>query len=109
MYALLVNRWPLEGAADVGLAAADLDAEGNPVKPDAVNREILFQISAAASHAIQSDGGIRGASTLSNLLQQATALHEQTELLGPVSDEPPRRVRRRRWMPRCVPNGAAGC
>ncbi|MGB6148125.1 MAG: murein biosynthesis protein MurJ, partial [Mycolicibacter algericus] len=95
LYALLVSRWPLEGASDGGLAPADLDAAGNPVKPDSVNPEIPFQISAAASHAIQSDGGIRGASTLSNLLQQATALHEQTELLGPVSDEPP--------APRAVP------
>ncbi|MDD7812221.1 murein biosynthesis integral membrane protein MurJ [Mycobacterium sp. CSUR Q5927] len=89
LYALLVNRWPLDAGADGGLAPADRDAAGNPVKPDAVNPEIPFQISAAASHAIQSDGGIRGASTLSNLLQQATALHEQTELLGPVDDERP--------------------
>ncbi|MCV7277756.1 murein biosynthesis integral membrane protein MurJ [Mycolicibacter arupensis] len=90
LYALLVNRWPLADAgADSGLKPADLDSSGNPVKPDSVNPDIPFQISAAASHAIQPDGGIRGASTLSNLLQQATALHEQTELLGPVSDEPP--------------------
>ncbi|MEB3033948.1 murein biosynthesis integral membrane protein MurJ [Mycolicibacter sp. MYC340] len=90
LYALLVNRWPLpESGADCGLAPADLDAAGNPVKPDSVNPEIPFQIAAAASHAIQSDGGIRGASTLSNLLQQATALHEQTELLGPVSERGP--------------------
>lgn len=90
LYALLVNRWPLADAgADTGLKPADLDAAGNPVKPDSVNPEIPFQISAAASHAVQRDGGIRGASTLSNLLQQATALHEQTELLGPVGNEPP--------------------
>lgn len=89
LYALLVNRWPLDDGADGGLAPADRDTAGNPVKPDSVNPDIPFQISAAASHAIQSDGGIRGASTLSNLLQQATALHEQTELLGPVADQPP--------------------
>lgn len=89
LYALLVNRWPLDAGAGGGLAPADRDAAGNPVQPDAVNPEIPFQISAAAGHAIQSDGGIRGASTLSNLLQQATALHEQTELLGPVDDERP--------------------
>lgn len=90
LYALLVNRWPLDGdGSDAGLAPADRDATGNPVKPDSINPEIPFQISAAASHAIQPDGGIRGASTLSNLLQQATALHEQTELLGPIGDEPP--------------------
>lgn len=93
LYALLVNRWPLDASTDCGLAPAERDAAGNPVKPDTVNPDIPFQISAAASHAIESDGGIRGASTLSNLLQQATALHEQTELLGPVDDEPlaPRR------------------
>lgn len=89
LYALLVNRWPLDAGADGGLAPADRDAAGNPVNPDAVNPEIPFQISAAAGHAIQSGGGIRGASTLSNLLQQATVLHEQTELLGAVDDERP--------------------
>lgn len=90
LYALLVNRWPLTDAgADVGLEPADRDETGNPVKPDSINPDIPFQIAAAASHAIQPDGGIRGASTLSNLLQQATALHEQTELLGTVGDEAP--------------------
>ncbi|MGB3474954.1 MAG: murein biosynthesis integral membrane protein MurJ [Mycobacterium sp.] len=90
LYALLVNRWPLTDAgADGGLEPADRDEAGNPVKPDSINPDIPFQISAAASHAIQPDGGIRGASTLSNLLQQATALHEQTELLGTVGEEQP--------------------
>ncbi|CAJ1506549.1 murein biosynthesis integral membrane protein MurJ [[Mycobacterium] kokjensenii] len=89
LYALLVNRWPLPGDGDSGLAPADLDSTGNPVKPDAVKPDIPFQIAAAASHAIQPDGGIRGASTLSNLLQQATALHEQTELIGTLEDSPP--------------------
>ncbi|ORV46022.1 murein biosynthesis protein MurJ [Mycolicibacter engbaekii] len=93
LYALLVNRWPLADAgtgSEGGLQPADRDENGNPIPPDAINPDIPFQISAAASHAIAPDGGIRGASTLSNLLQQATALHEQTELLGPVADEPPR-------------------
>uniref|UniRef100_UPI00061B277D protein kinase family protein n=1 Tax=Mycobacterium sp. UM_Kg1 TaxID=1545691 RepID=UPI00061B277D len=93
LYALLVNRWPLADAgtgSEGGLQPADRDEHGNPIPPDAINPDIPFQIAAAASHAIAPDGGIRGASTLSNLLQQATALHEQTELLGPVADEPPR-------------------
>lgn len=90
LYALLVNRWPLPiTGADCGLAPADRDAAGNPVTPESINADIPFQISAAASHAIQPDGGIRGAATLLNLLQQATSLHEQTDLLGPVTDEPP--------------------
>ncbi|OBI04923.1 murein biosynthesis integral membrane protein MurJ [Mycolicibacter heraklionensis] len=90
LYALLVNRWPLaDSGPDVGLEPAARDAAGNPVQPDSINPDIPFQIAAAASRAIQPDGGIRGASTLSNLLQQATALHEQTELLGTVGDDAP--------------------
>jgi putative peptidoglycan lipid II flippase len=95
LYALLVNRWPLdESGVPSGLRPADLDAAGNPVEPRSVDRDIPFQISAAAAHAIQPDGGIRSAPTLLNLLQQATAIADRTELINPV-DEPdgPERVR----------------
>ncbi|MEO8814106.1 MAG: murein biosynthesis integral membrane protein MurJ [Mycobacterium sp.] len=102
LYALLVNRWPLpESGADCGLAAAERDAAGNPVSPDTVNPEIPVQIAVAAIHAIQPNGGIRGASTLSNLLQQATSVAEQTELLTPVDEGAPavRPVRARASAP----------
>jgi putative peptidoglycan lipid II flippase len=88
LYALLVNRWPLpESPPRSGLAPADRDAGGNPVEPMAVDRGIPFQISAVAVRAVQEDGGIRSASTLLNLLQQATAVADRTEVLGPP-DEP---------------------
>ncbi len=87
LYALLVNRWPLpESGARSGLAPAERDATGNPVEPMAINRDIPFQISAVAVRAIQEDGGIRSASTLLNLLQQATAVADRTEVLGPVDN-----------------------
>lgn len=89
LYALLVDRWPLpESGADCGLAAADRDAAGSPVGPDTVNPGIPFPIAAAVSHTIQPNGGIRSASTLANLLQQATAVADRTELLSPIEDEP---------------------
>ncbi len=87
LYALLVNRWPLsESGVRSGLAPADRDAAGNPVEPMAVDRDIPFQISAVAVRAVQEDGGIRSASTLLNLLQQATAVADRTEVLGPIDD-----------------------
>ncbi|MDC9006628.1 murein biosynthesis integral membrane protein MurJ [Mycobacterium marinum] len=88
LYALLVNRWPLpEAGADSGFAPAERDASGNPVEPAAVDRDIPFQISAVTVRSVQEDGGIRSASTLLNLLQQATAVADRTEVLGPI--EPP--------------------
>ncbi len=89
LYALLVNRWPLaESGVPSGLAPAELDAEGNPREPKTIRPEIPFQVSAAAAHSVQKDGGIRSASTLVNLLQQATVEADRTELISPV-DEPP--------------------
>ena len=88
LYALLINRWPLpESGVRSGLAAAELDPAGQPIEPRAVNRAIPFQISAAAARAVQEGGGIRSAPTLLNLLQQATAIADRTELISPV-DEP---------------------
>ncbi|MGV0810619.1 murein biosynthesis integral membrane protein MurJ [Mycolicibacterium boenickei] len=89
LYALLVNRWPLaESATHSGLEPAALDAAGHPVEPRAVDRDIPFQISAAAARAVQPGGGIRSAPTLLNLLQQATAIADRTELMGSVEETP---------------------
>jgi putative peptidoglycan lipid II flippase len=88
LYALLINRWPLpESGVRSGLEPAELDAVGQPIEPRAVDRDIPFQISAASARAVQEGGGIRSAPTLLNLLQQATAIADRTELISPV-DEP---------------------
>jgi putative peptidoglycan lipid II flippase len=85
LYALLVNRWPLaEAGVRSGLAPAEVDAAGEPVEPRSIDREIPFQISAAAARSVQAGGGIRTAPTLLNLLQQATAVADRTELINPV-------------------------
>jgi putative peptidoglycan lipid II flippase len=90
LYALLVNRWPLpESGVGSGMAPAPREPTGQPVDPSSIDRDIPFQISAAATHSIQGDGGIRSAATLLNLLQQATAVADRTELLSPLPDLPP--------------------
>nr|WP_264019087.1 murein biosynthesis integral membrane protein MurJ [Mycobacterium noviomagense] len=92
LYALLVNRWPLpESGVRSGLAPADRDSLGRPVDPSAIDPDIPFQISAAAVHAVQENGGIRSASTLLNLLQQATAVADRTDLLSPIKEPVPSR------------------
>ena len=87
LYALLINRWPLpESGVRSGMEPADLDAAGQPVEPRSVDRAIPFQISAAAARSVQDNGGIRSAPTLLNLLQQATAVADRTELITPIGE-----------------------
>jgi putative peptidoglycan lipid II flippase len=94
LYALLVNRWPLpESGVHSGMAPAPRDSAGQPIDPSSMDPDIPFQISAATTHSIQSDGAIRSAATLSNLLQQATAVADRTELLSPIREPPPVPVR----------------
>ncbi len=91
LYALLVNRWPLpESGEPSGMAPAPRDSAGHVLEPNAIDEDIPFQISAAATHSLQLDGGIRSAATLLNLLQQATVVADRTELLTPINEnEPP--------------------
>ncbi len=106
LYALLVNRWPLtEAGVRSGLAPAERDAAGNPVEPTVIDRDIPFQISAVAVRSVQEDGGIRSASTLLNLLQQATAVADRTEILGPIDEPPPAATRREAARPGSGPFG----
>ncbi|ORB31163.1 murein biosynthesis integral membrane protein MurJ [Mycolicibacterium parafortuitum] len=90
LYALLVDKWPLpETGEPSGLAPAELDAAGQPTEPRTLDRDIPFQISAAAARAVQEGGGIRSAPTLLNLLQQATAVADRTDHIAPVDDPSP--------------------
>jgi len=90
LYALLVDRWPLpESGEPSGMAQAPRDPAGQPLEPSSIDREIPFQISAAAAHSLLGDGGIRSAATLLNLLQQATAVADRTVLLSPIQDQDP--------------------
>lgn len=90
LYALLVNRWPLpESEAASDLAAAERDSAGQVREPRDINPDIPFQISTATFHAVQSDGAIRSAASLLNLLEQATAVADRTNLDGPIDESRP--------------------
>jgi putative peptidoglycan lipid II flippase len=90
LYALLVNKWPLpESGEPSGLAPAPRDSAGHALDPRSIDPDIPFQISAAATHSIQLDGGIRSAATLLNLLQQATVVADRTALLAPIDENAP--------------------
>ncbi|WP_319428743.1 murein biosynthesis integral membrane protein MurJ [Mycobacterium sp. RTGN5] len=90
LYALLVDRWPLpETGVPSGLQPAETDPAGEALEPRAIDGAIPFQISAAAAHSVQVGGGIRSAPTLLNLLQQATALADRTDLIEPVEPSGP--------------------
>lgn len=100
LYALLVNQWPLPTTgAHGGLAPAARDVTGHPVEPTVIDPDIPFQISAVAVRSIQEDGGIRSASTFLNLLQQATVVADNTEVLGSIQ-EPTQQEHYRRPPPR---------
>jgi putative peptidoglycan lipid II flippase len=101
LYALLVNRWPLpETGMPSGLAPAEFDPDGVPVEPRAIDAEIPFQISAAAARSVQEGGGITSASTLLNLLQQATAVADRTVVISRFDESrpPPAPAPSRGWL-----------
>jgi putative peptidoglycan lipid II flippase len=90
LYALLVNRWPLpESGEPSGMEPAPRGPGSQAKEPSSIDSEIPYQISAAATHSLHDDGGIRSAATLLNLLQQATAVADRTELLSPIAEQEP--------------------
>ncbi|MFC0316092.1 murein biosynthesis integral membrane protein MurJ [Gordonia phosphorivorans] len=103
LYALLLNRWPLDGdtgrtvittAHDSGpvggLAAADPDPAGDadrPVPPVRVRPEIPFEISAVATRALEGGAGIRTAGTVQHILDQATVVDLATDVIPRIPDD----------------------
>ncbi|MEE4025474.1 murein biosynthesis integral membrane protein MurJ [Gordonia sp. PKS22-38] len=109
LYALLMARWPLDGqtgsrlvtTADTtepvgGLRIAEPGEDGNPVEPRAVRPDTPFEISAVAARALDGRRGIRTAGTVQHVLDQATVLDLNTDMLpvietgeAPIAMSPP--------------------
>jgi len=120
LYALLLNRWTLDGETGKelttaaiarglvgGMRLADPDPRnpGQPIAPMQARQEIPFEISAVASRALEGDRGIRTAATVQHVLDQATVVDLQTDMLPrvetrmpPVSVAPISRTRKERLM-----------
>jgi putative peptidoglycan lipid II flippase len=73
LYALLVNRWPPQDPMPSGWTAADLDDAGWPKEPAAIDHQIPFLISSAATGLLRPANGVGTAATLLGLLRQAQA------------------------------------
>ncbi|MCK0439011.1 murein biosynthesis integral membrane protein MurJ [Gordonia alkaliphila] len=104
LYALLLDRWPLDAETGRtvittaqrtdpigGLAIADPDTRGSdpdrPVPPVRVHSEIPFEISAVATRALEGGGGIRTAGTVQHILDQATVVDLATDVIPRVADD----------------------
>ena len=102
LYALLLARWPLDAETgstvvttrDVtepvgGLQIADPDDKGQPVEPRAARPDTPFEISAVASRALDGGRGIRTAATVQHVLDQATVVDLNTDMLPAIDGERP--------------------
>ncbi len=105
LYALLLGRWPLDGATGrrvttaqsqdgpVGTLPApapDPQRKGLPVAPMTVKPGIPFEISTVAMRALEGGGAIRTAGTVQHILDQATVVNLSTDVIPrPVDDVPP--------------------
>ena len=86
LYALLIDRWPLP---ESGAAGWHPPTSTPPASPSSPGRSTAISVPdfGGRGRAVQDGGGIRTAPTLLNLLQQATAIADRTQLISPV-DQP---------------------
>jgi putative peptidoglycan lipid II flippase len=92
LYAMLVNRWPLQDRVPTDWAAADFDSAGRPVEPAAIDPHVPFLISTTVAALLREDGGIASAATLLTLLREAvaeTAAESNCRIMAPLSPPPP--------------------
>jgi hypothetical protein len=73
MYGLLVNRWPLRGAAATkAWECVKIGADGRILEPAALNPRVPFLISSTAAGLVRDGDNIRSARTISTLLREAS-------------------------------------
>ncbi len=99
LYALLLNRWTLDPdngsrlvtTDDVtepigGIPVAAPGENGQPLEPRAAKPDIPFEISAVAARALDGTRGIRTAATVQHVLDQATVVDLNTDMLPAITD-----------------------
>ncbi|MDS1113270.1 lipid II flippase MurJ [Gordonia westfalica] len=99
LYALLLNRWTLDPETgsrlittdDVkepigGIPVAAPGENGQPIEPRAAKPDVPFEISAVAARALDGSRGIRTAATVQHVLDQATVVDLNTDMLPAITD-----------------------
>ncbi|WAC57693.1 murein biosynthesis integral membrane protein MurJ [Gordonia sp. SL306] len=97
LYALLLARWPLDSETGSTLVTTDDTTEpvgglpiaapgkdGSPIEPREARPETPFEISAVAARALDGSRGIRTAGTVQHVLDQATVLDLNTDMLPAI-------------------------
>ncbi|GAA3708634.1 hypothetical protein GCM10022238_24580 [Gordonia hankookensis] len=97
LYALLLARWPLDSETGSTLVTTDDTTEpvgglpiaapgkdGSPIEPRQARPETPFEISAVAARALDGSRGIRTAGTVQHVLDQATVLDLNTDMLPAI-------------------------
>ncbi|GAA3024362.1 murein biosynthesis integral membrane protein MurJ [Gordonia defluvii] len=100
LYALLLDRWPLNADASATTTvkqsteriggmhpALAVDGGSTPIEPRQARATIPFEISAVAARALAGDQGIRTAATIQHVLDQATVLDLPTDMMPPVDSD----------------------
>jgi putative peptidoglycan lipid II flippase len=94
LYAMLVSRWPFQDRVPTDWAAADVDSDGRPVEPAAIDPRVPFLISTTVAGLLREDGGIASAATLLTLLREAVAAaadESNCRIMPPLPPPPPGR------------------
>ncbi|SDU72532.1 putative peptidoglycan lipid II flippase [Gordonia westfalica] len=99
LYALLLNRWTLDPETgsrlittdDVkepigGIPVAAPGENGQPIEPRAAKPDVPFEISAVAARALDGSRGIRTAATVQHVLDQATVVDLNTDMLPAITN-----------------------
>lgn len=97
LYGLITHSWPLSAPVDTpadsggavgdtigGIPIAERREDGSVVPPRVVRAGVPFELSAVTERALQPESGIRTAAAVQTVLDQASVLDQQTDLMPAV-------------------------
>jgi len=86
LYALITATWPLPEPGVDGMPAAERGGDGVVTPARALRPEVPYEISALIARALQPESGIRTAAAVQTVLDQASVLDQQTDLMPVIND-----------------------
>ncbi len=86
LYALITGTWPLPEPGVDGMPAAERGEDGVVTPARALRPGVPYEISALIARALQPESGIRTAAAVQTVLDQASVLDQQTDLMPVIND-----------------------